>query len=266
LDVLFWAISVIGAYEFMRAVGEISKAQWYAAMVTCICIIPAYVAGRMLVDSEFALTLLMSVASVGAMVTGSLLVFNFGTSTLKSTAYALLCIIYCGIMGCVGANINHFDTNSLIAVMLMFFITASVDTFAFVFGKLFGKFLPLKLAPHTSPNKTVIGAIGGIIGGVVAAAVAYLVCTYLPVSPFAPEGYVLFDYHGGAHPAVLLIGIAIPTSIFAQLGDLFESAVKRSCGIKDMGKILPGHGGMLDRFDSMLFAAVSIAVCFIFIR
>jgi phosphatidate cytidylyltransferase len=98
-----------------------------------------------------------------------------------------------------------------------------------------------------------------------AAVVAYFVYVYLPVSPFAPEGYEIFTYHGGLHPCLFLILVAIPTSIFAQLGDLFESAIKRGCGIKDMGKILPGHGGVLDRFDSMLFAALSIVVCFVMI-
>ena len=58
---------------------------------------------------------------------------------------------------------------------------------------------------------------------------------------------------------------ALPTAILSQLGDLFESAIKRGCNIKDMGKILPGHGGILDRFDSMLFASVSIVVCFMLI-
>jgi phosphatidate cytidylyltransferase len=232
-------------------------------MATCALIIPAYILGKYLVDVEFALTMLMTVAGVGAMVTAVLLVFDFGRSSIKSTAFSLTCILYCGVLGSVGANINHMATNSFIAVVFMFFLTVGVDTFAFIFGKLFGKFLPKKLAPHTSPNKTVIGAVGGIIGGIIAAIVTYFICAYLPVSPYAPEGYALMEYHGRLHPLLLLVLISLPTSICAMVGDLFESAIKRGCGIKDMGKILPGHGGVLDRFDSMLFSSLSIVVCFL---
>ena len=74
------------------------------------------------------------------------------------------------------------------------------------------------------------------------------------------------EYYGSYHPLVVLMLISVPTSVLAQIGDLFESAIKRGCGIKDMGKLLPGHGGVLDRFDSMLFASVAIVVCFIIIR
>jgi phosphatidate cytidylyltransferase len=265
-DLLFWLISVMGAYEFMRALGnEISRPQWCTTMTTCALIIPAYLLGKYLVDVEFALTMIMVVAGVGAMVTAVLLVFDFGRSSLKSTAFSLTCILYCGVLGSVGANINHMAYNSFVGVVFMFFLTAGVDTFAFIFGKLFGKFLPKKLAPHTSPNKTVIGAVGGVIGGIIAAVVAYFVCAYLPVSPYAPEGYQLLTYDGYIHPCLLLVLISIPTSICAMMGDLFESAIKRGCGIKDMGKILPGHGGILDRFDSMLFAALSVIVCFLMI-
>lgn len=266
-DVLFWTISVIGAYEFMRAVGGISKAQWWTVIITCVLLIPAFVIVKMVVGSvmgnggkasEAALVSLMAVASVGAMVTASMLVFDFNKSSLHSTAYSLFCIIYCGVLGCVGSNVNHMATNSLPAVFMLFAITAGVDTFALLIGMALGKVFPLKLAPRTSPNKTVIGAVGGLIGGVFAALVVYFMCEYVP-------GFGL-DYSGDAPKWLLLILISLPTSIFAQLGDLFESAIKRGCGVKDMGKLLPGHGGMLDRFDSMLFAAVSLVVCFIAVR
>lgn len=265
-DLLFWAISVMGAYEFLRAVKEVSRAQWWTAMITVACIVPSFVISKMIMvgigyadkAAETSLTVLLSVASVGMMVTASLLVFDFEKSNLKSTALAELCILYCGALGCVGPNINHMVINSLPAVMMLFFITAGVDTFALVVGKLFGKLIPAKLAPHTSPNKTLIGAFGGILGGIFAASVVYFMCAYVP-------GMGL-DYSGKLHPSLLLILISVPTSIFAQLGDLFESAIKRGCDIKDMGKCLPGHGGMLDRFDSELFAAVALVVLFMAVR
>jgi phosphatidate cytidylyltransferase len=265
-DVLFWIISFMGAYEFIRAVGCISPAQKWATLATCMVIVPVFVISKMLTDAETALMTMMAVACLGVVVTASLLVFDFKNSTLKSTAFAELCIMYCGAMGSMGSHINHLYINSFAAILFLFLLTTATDTFAFLIGSAFGRFLPIKLAPHTSPNKTVIGAIGGVIGGIIAACVTYAICTYLPISPYSPEGYVIFEYHGSLHPCLLLVLIAIPTSIFAQLGDLFESAIKRGCGIKDMGNILPGHGGMLDRFDSMLFAALSIIVCFMIIR
>ncbi|MGN0818563.1 MAG: phosphatidate cytidylyltransferase [Candidatus Coproplasma sp.] len=264
-DLLFWAISVIGAYEFMRAVGCISKIQWWTAMITCAAIVPSFAITKMVAEalgspiaSEYSLMVLLSVCSVGAMVTAAMLVFDFERSSLPSTAYSILCILYCGALSCVGSNLNHMATNSLPAITLLVSLTAGVDTFALLTGKLLGKKLPLKLAPHTSPNKTVIGSVGGIIGGFVAATFVWLLCEFLP-------GFTL-DYSGRVHTLLLLILISIPSSIFAQLGDLFESAIKRGCKIKDMGNILPGHGGILDRFDSTLFASIAIIVCFIMVR
>lgn len=279
IDILFTVISVLGAYEFTRAVGEhkeqgdggISKVQRWCVLITCGLITPVFVITKMVtiqlaydnsvVSSDPlggpALVAMLAVTSIGAMVTASMTVFDHGRSDLKSTAYALMCILYCGVLVSVVPNINHMMQYSAIAITLLFVITPFVDSFAFFFGKLFGRFLPLKLAPKTSPNKTVIGAIGGVIGGVIAALIVWA------FSEFA--GFPAFGYEGKLPRWLALILIAIPTSVLAQLGDLFESAVKRGCGIKDMGKILPGHGGVLDRFDSMLFATVSIVVGFMMI-
>lgn len=268
VDLLFWAISVVGAFEFLRAVKDVSKKQRIVAMVTCSLIIPAFVITKLSFmaagsthTSEASLIMLLSVTSVGMMAVASLMVFDFQNSNLKSTALAEMCILYCGALTSVGPNINHLSLNptfSVTAIILLFFITPAVDTFAFFFGSLLGKKFPRKLAPHTSPNKTLVGAIGGVIGGVFAAVLVWLVTEYLPGAQF--------DYPGKWHKLAVLVVISVPTSIFAQLGDLFESAIKRGCGIKDMGNALPGHGGVLDRFDSMLFATVSIVVCFMLVR
>lgn len=267
VDILFWAISVIGAFEFLRAVKEVSKKQWVVAMITCALITPAFVITKMFFrgfgsshSSEASLIMLLSVASLGMMIVASLMVFDFNNSSLKSTALAELCILYCGILTCVGPNINHIGQDPSIsrtAIILLFFITPGVDAFAFFVGKLLGKKLPLKLAPHTSPNKTVVGAVGGIIGGEFAAFLVWVVTEFLPGASF--------NYGGSLPTIAVLMLFALPAAIIAQLGDLFESAVKRGCGVKDMGNLLPGHGGVLDRFDSMLFASVAVVVCFMMI-
>lgn len=279
IDLLFTVISVIGAFEFTRAVGEhrqegdggISRVQRWCVLVTCALIIPVFVVTKMVtirlaynnpavVNDPLggpALVAMLAVTSLGAMVTASMTVFDHDRSDLKSTAYSLMCILYCGVLVAVIPNINHLLKYSDIAITLLFIITPCVDSFAFFFGKLFGRFLPAKLAPKTSPNKTVIGAAGGVIGGIIAAVLVWL------LSEFA--GFPEFGYDGALPRWLVLILIAVPTSVLAQLGDLFESAVKRGCGIKDMGKLLPGHGGVLDRFDSMLFASVSVVVGFMVI-
>ncbi len=113
--------------------------------------------------------------------------------------------------------------------LLALIIPIMTDMFAFVFGKLFGR---TPLVPKISPNKTVEGLVGGVATAT-AAAVAY---THF----FAGE---LLGYSAA---------IGITLGIVAQIGDLAASKIKRACGLKDYGDIIPGHGGLLDRFDSYL--------------
>lgn len=114
-------------------------------------------------------------------------------------------------------------------LMLVFLPTWACDTGAYFAGRFFGK---RKLAPSLSPGKTVEGSIGGFISSILIAAITGI-AIHIPIG----------------HAVVIgaLIGVA------AQLGDLVESSIKREIGIKDFGSILPGHGGALDRFDSLLF-------------
>ncbi len=124
-----------------------------------------------------------------------------------------------------------FKTYNPYLVLSIFFIIWCNDTGAFVFGSLLGKH---KLAPSISPNKTWEGAIGGLICGV-------LLCYFLS-EKFLPFGLLE------------RMGLAVLVVIFGTLGDLFQSKLKRSVNLKDSGSVIPGHGGILDRIDSMLFA------------
>lgn len=126
----------------------------------------------------------------------------------------------------VAARGINFQT--LLYGMLIVWLT---DSGAYIFGRAFGKH---KLAPRVSPNKTWEGSICGTIFATIILAI------YLA---FIPVGY---------HSWWLMVILTILLSILGQFGDLVESSLKRYYGVKDSGKILPGHGGILDRFDSML--------------
>lgn len=119
-----------------------------------------------------------------------------------------------------------------IFIGLVFLLAFSSDTFAYLVGVTIGKH---KLIPDVSPNKSIEGAIGGIIGTCI------MTILYLSYFNFSSIGYDII--------------VGVFASIFAQAGDLVASRIKRDTGIKDFGKLIPGHGGVLDRFDSVLLVA-----------
>ena len=129
-------------------------------------------------------------------------------------------------------------------------ISFGSDTFALFAGMLCGKH---KLAPKVSPKKTVEGAIGGLLGGVigmtvfklVADSMAHTLTVYPPIEMAAGPQI--------SWRAVFALGII--GSTISQIGDLSFSVIKREFGVKDYGNLLPGHGGILDRFDSVTFVA-----------
>lgn len=154
-------------------------------------------------------------------------------------------ITFSGIMYicfCFNYIINIVDNidGGHIYVWLIFIIAFVTDTFAYFVGKNFGKH---KLIPEISPKKTIEGSLGGILGCVVCSMIFALVFKL-------PYGVVF--------------ALSIFGSIFGQIGDLLASSVKRYVGIKDFGKIIPGHGGVLDRFDSVLLVAPYVYLVLLF--
>lgn len=123
--------------------------------------------------------------------------------------------------------------------LLIFIAAWATDTFAYFSGMLFGR---RKLCEHISPKKTVAGAIGGVIG-----------C----MAGFVIFGFICNAAYGQDHKLWLLALIAVPLSAAGQFGDLAASAVKRVYGVKDYGKLFPGHGGVLDRFDSIILITLA---------
>lgn len=237
-DLMLYLFTLIGTFEFLRAVKEVATSQ------KIICYAFAVVA-----EPLFLTLGVMSVlyaAGLAAMLCAALFVFDHARCTLAGTAYSLVCSLYVTGLMLFSVAINHMGAYSITAMLILFISVPLCDCFALFFGMAFGKKLPYKLAPHVSPNKTIVGGFGGLVGGLLGAVVSYF------LSPVIG---------GEVVPWVVFVS-GVLAALFGQIGDLFESAVKRACGIKDMGKFLPGHGGVLDRVDSMLTAAVILFILF----
>ena len=131
--------------------------------------------------------------------------------------------------------------NGIVLIIFALFTTWMSDTAAYIFGTFLGS---KHIFPTISPKKTLEGSIGGMLGG---SFCGLLFCFYLPINPF------------------LLFLLGLLASVFGQSGDLFESMIKRTFNIKDSGRIIPGHGGVLDCMDSILFSVPVLYFCFLMI-
>ncbi|MBS3651352.1 phosphatidate cytidylyltransferase [Pseudaminobacter sp. 19-2017] len=143
--------------------------------------------------------------------------------------------VYASLSGLSLALLRGDDSAGLLAIVFLFTVVWSTDILAYFVGKALGG---PKLAPSISPGKTRSGALGGLVSAVLAA--------------------LLFGHLAG-HSSLLVLGItAALLSIVSQVGDLFESWVKRRHGFKDSGTVIPGHGGVMDRVDALVAAAFAL--------
>lgn len=155
---------------------------------------------------------------------------------VKNLAHSMMSQLYIGVpMGILVASAYTFGSVNII--MAMFFFIWINDTGAFLVGCMFGKH---KLFERISPKKTWEGFFGGLIFNLVFSAIF---C------------YFLSDFFGVPENIILWMGWALVATLFATWGDLVESLIKRTLHIKDSGNLIPGHGGILDRIDSLLFVA-----------
>ncbi len=155
---------------------------------------------------------------------------------IRSLFFSFFGIFYTGVlMGFIGStfNVSSSFSHGRYFVFLLLLCTFSGDTFAYSFGRLFGKH---KLFPRISPNKTWEGAFGNLLASLFSVfVVRYFYLSFLSI------------LHS--------IFLSFLLSLFCQLGDLSESFLKRGMGVKDSSNIIPGHGGILDRIDALLFGA-----------
>ena len=161
-----------------------------------------------------------------------MLLFIFGKYELDEVAVNIAAVIYLPVALCTAILLRAVDGNGMWFLYLLLIIQWFTDSGAYLLGSTFGRH---KLMPKVSPKKSVEGAVGGIIVAVIGALLLNIFTDLMPVG--------------------LMAAAAVVVSIGGQIGDLCESAVKRWAGVKDSGTLIPGHGGVLDRFDSMLFAS-----------
>ena len=228
LVAIFLFFTIIGTYEYLNIVKSKNKPNKIIAYLLSILTFVLISDGHFN-EMVFLLPLLFS-----------LFIFELFRSKengfeniLHSIMPGLYVALPFGLIICAQNILNQPAQLYSPALVLVFFYTLwSNDTGAFLAGKNFGKH---KLFPKISPNKTWEGTIGG--------AILALIIAYISASFFKELS------------AIEWMGMALIVVVFGSLGDLVESMLKRNYGVKDSGKILPGHGGILDRFDGLLLAS-----------
>ena len=226
LACLLALLTAIGMTEFYNmALPKRKMEQWQAAL-----------AGTALIFTPFLGSDKLIFSAIGFLFIVFSLLFLFRVNTIETAAqevaFALLAILYIPffLMHLVLLRLTPFGVQWLFVIML---IVMTNDTAAYYTGSAFGK---RRLYPLVSPKKSVEGAIGGLFGSLGGTMLAKF--TFFPQLTFADA-----------------VVTAIVIGMVGQAGDLFESMLKRSFGVKDSGTLIPGHGGVLDRMDSILFAA-----------
>jgi len=234
-------LALIATYEYNKAFKNIgyNPISWIGYL-GCLAI---FLMGG-IIPEEYKLLIIKFVIPLGLISAFTYIIIGNVRRTIVDVAITVFSLLYIPVM---------FSFMKLILAMeygrfyiLYVFCGAFIsDTFAFLIGSRFGK---TKLAPDISPNKTVEGSIGGICGVIL----SFVLLTLLGNLKLGIYGNIFYW---------ILVGIA--ASVAGQFGDLTASAIKRYCKIKDFGNIMPGHGGILDRFDSLMFVA---PIVYLFIK
>ena len=246
LIVLCLCLSVYEVYRALNNAGHkcVSWPGWLCMIVS----VPLF----MIVKSSVSLVIAISVGAVMVICAYDMIRPEPDLEDIAASILPLMMVTLPGMcmLGIVKNAVVSVDGNEnralQISLLLMSFgIPLLGDTFAFFVGSRFGK---KKLCPKVSPNKTVEGAIAGIVGSIAFSLIIFGVFRWIHGCEAAQKPL----WHH------LLLGVL--AGFAGQAGDLFASLVKRHCGIKDYSNIFPGHGGMMDRLDSVYWAAVIVYI------
>ena len=230
------AASMIGLYEYYKAVGLLAHRGLCAMGIVAAVIIPV---GLMLSIQETLILVYVYVVALFLI----MLIYNKRVKA-SDIAMLLLGIIYIPYFLSYIIHIRSMEFGRFF-IWFVFIGAFSTDTCAYFAGRMFGRH---KLCPDISPKKTVEGAIGGVVGG----GIMFVLFGIVVNNAFV--GFL----GGRQFNLLLLFVLGLIAAVISEIGDLVASSIKRQYDIKDFGNILPGHGGILDRCDSIILVAPTI--------
>lgn len=244
---LILAISLIGMYELNRVLNNEKNLLGFISYGACILYYGCLMAGEKGMSDLIAGSNYFEIISL-ALLIGLMATYVFAFPKYKAADIWLsyFSFSYVAVMLSFIYKIRMVEEYGQYLVWLVFVCSWVCDTSAYCVGVLIGKH---KLAPQLSPKKTIEGSLGGIAGSVLVGAL---------------YGFFLQNIIGTQmNPIVLFAVIGAAGAVLSQIGDLAASAIKRNYDVKDYGKLIPGHGGVLDRFDSVIATAPIIYFLFV---
>ena len=241
------AITLIAVHEIYSALG-FEKKDWlmYVVLVpyTLLVMTSNYqVMRRLVMPMSF---LLVTFYAIYLVVRNGTISYQKASGLLMFSGIGIFCF-YSFIRLKELLPVEQYGYDAVFFILLILCFAWGGDTCAYFAGRAFGKH---KLCPVVSPKKTVEGAIGGVLGTMVFGVAATLIYS---IAADRMEAFTRSNI--GVSMYVVIALLACVAAVLGIYGDLFASVVKRQCGIKDYGTIFPGHGGILDRFDSVMFIA-----------
>lgn len=244
LRIFYFIAACAGIWEVygaLRAKG-LKPARW-VGMVYAVALVPVY----LWVGDWAILPLMVSCCFLGF----ADAIFR-SEPDLERVAYTLFPILYPGSLVAVMLQMQDLPVPlyAIIAFLQTLLIASMSDTFAWFVGTRFGR---RRFAPKISPHKTVEGVLAGLVGAVLFAVLVPYVAEYAVYNIVSLSGYA-----AALPPLWQFAVMGVFAGVVAQMGDLAASVVKRYCGVKDFSSIIPGHGGVMDRMDSILFTATVV--------
>lgn len=231
MDIVITITSLLGIHEFFKCFKTAKKAnpsKWYAIILSVLLVFT-----HALSDQAFK-EIMIIIIPLSLLVLTIELIISKGKKNINDIAITMLGICYVPLMLVFLSIIRGRFMNGKILIWYIFLASWGSDIFAYCIGKKWGKH---KYTP-ISPNKSIEGCIAGIVGAVALALIYTIVINTM--------------YATGINYLLVAI-ITIVLSIIGQVGDLAASSVKRYCDVKDFSELIPGHGGILDRIDSVIF-------------